>query len=130
MSNVVASIIATFVTIPIFTWFLLYFITRYITKNNKRSFQMATDYSTFFFILAVHYLIVIIWDRSLLWLILIVLITIATVIVLVHYRINQEIKFGKVWKGFWRTNFLLFFFLYFSLAFFGLIKRMTELFSI
>lgn len=49
MSNVVASIIATFVTIPIFTWFLLYFITRYITKNNKRSFQMATDYSTFFF---------------------------------------------------------------------------------
>ncbi|AST92153.1 MULTISPECIES: DUF3397 domain-containing protein [Sutcliffiella] len=130
MSNMVASIIATFVTIPIFTWFLLYFISRSITKNNKRSFQMATDYSTFFFILAVHYLIVIIWDRSLLWLILIVLIIIATVIVLVHYRINQEIKFRKVWKGFWRTNFLLFFFLYFSLAFFGLIKRMTELFSI
>lgn len=129
MSNIITVFFATIVTVPIFALFLFYAFARYITKNNKRSFHVAVDTSTLFFILAVHFLVVIIWERSYLWIIMMILLAIATVMVITHYKIKQEIQFKKVFKGFWRFNFLLFFFAYFCLALFGVIKRIYETFA-
>lgn len=128
MSNIIAVLFATFVTAPVFGMLLFYVFARYITKNNKRSFHVAVDTSTLFFILAVHFLVIIIWDQSYLWIILIVLVSIAMIMVVTHYRIKQEIQFKKVFKGFWRFNFLLFFLAYFCLALFGIIQRIYETF--
>ncbi|MGM0837387.1 MAG: DUF3397 domain-containing protein [Bacillota bacterium] len=129
MSNIIAVLFATIVTVPVFGMFLFYVFARYITKNNKRSFHVAVDTSTLFFILAVHFLVIIIWDQSYLWIILIVLVSIAMIMVVTNYRIKQEIQFKKVFKGFWRFNFLLFFLAYFCLALFGIIQRIYETFT-
>lgn len=126
MSTIFAGFFATIVTVPILALFLFYVFARFMTKNNKRSFHLAIDFSTFFFILAVHFLSFIIWKQSFLWIILVVLVAIATIMVITQYKIKQEIHFKRVAKGFWRFNFLLFFFAYFCLAFFGLIKRIYE----
>ncbi|MBM7618886.1 uncharacterized membrane protein YoaK (UPF0700 family) [Bacillus tianshenii] len=129
MSNIISVLFATIVTAPVLGLLMFYVCARYITKNNKRSFHVAVDTSTLFFILAVHFLIVIIWERSYLWIIMIVLVSIAMIMVITHYRIKQEIQFKKVFKGFWRFNFLLFFLAYFCLALFGVIQRIYEAFT-
>lgn len=129
MSNFITVFFATIVTVPIIALFLFYVFARSITKNNKRSFHAAVDSSTLFFILAVHFLVVIIWERSYLWIILMVLVSIAMIMVIMHYKIKQEIHFKKVFKGFWRFNFLLFFVAYFCLALFGVMKRIYEAFA-
>ncbi|MGD6871693.1 DUF3397 domain-containing protein [Sutcliffiella horikoshii] len=129
MSGFLAGTFATIVTLPIFALIVFYFIAKAVTRNNKRSFHLAIDSSTLFFILAVHYIIIIIWETSLLSVILTVLLIMATVMVLTHYKLKEEIHFKKVFKGFWRLNFLLFFLAYFCLMTFGIIKRVFDAFA-
>ncbi|KMJ58532.1 hypothetical protein AB685_11695 [Bacillus sp. LL01] len=129
MTGFFVGTLATIVTVPILALIMFYIIARFITKNNKRSFHVAIDISTFFFISAVHFLIIIIWDQSLLWVIFTVLLGIATLMVLLNYKIKEEIHFGKVLKGFWRCNFLLFSFTYFCLTILGVVKRVYESFA-
>ncbi|HHY74516.1 MAG TPA: DUF3397 domain-containing protein [Bacillus bacterium] len=127
MVNLFATFVATIVTIPILVIFIVYWIARFLTKNNKKSLHISVDVSTLFFIIAVHYLISVIWGKSFLWIILLLLIFIAAVFVFLQWKINNEIIFKKVWKGFWRFSFLLFFFSYFSLVIYGLYQRLYHL---
>jgi len=129
MSGFLAGTFATIVTLPIFALIVFYYIAKAVTRNNKKSFHLAIDASTLFFILAVHFIIIIIWETSLFSVILTVLLIIATVMVLTHYKIKEEIHFKRVFKGFWRLNFLLFFLAYFCLLTFGIIKRVFDTFG-
>lgn len=129
MSEFLAGTFATIVTLPVFALIVIYFIARAVTRNNKKSFHLAIDASTLFFILAVHFILIIIWETSFLSLILTVLLVIATIMILTHYKLKEEIHFKRVFKGFWRLNFLLFFFAYFCLVTFGIIKRVFDTFA-
>jgi hypothetical protein len=86
---------------------------------------MALDVTTLLLIVCVHYLIIAIWETSLLWLIYIILILTAAAFVVAHWKIKHEIHLTKVFKGFWRFNFLLFSFAYFVLLIYGLILRVS-----
>ncbi|NSL50769.1 DUF3397 domain-containing protein [Calidifontibacillus erzurumensis] len=127
MVDFIAAMIATIITIPIFAILIVYWVTRWITHSKKKSFHLSVDISTLFFITAVHYLIIAIWGQSFLWIILLLLIVIASVFVFLQWKMNNEIIFKKVWKGFWRFNFLVFSFGYFTLIIYGLFKRLTDL---
>lgn len=129
MSGILAGTFATIVTLPIFAMIAFFYIAKLVTRNSKKSFHLAIDASTLFFILAVHFIMIIIWDTSFLSVILTVLLLIATVMVLTHYKIKEEIHFRRLFKGFWRLNFLLFFLAYFSLLTFGIVKRIFETFT-
>ena len=94
-----------------------------ITKNTRKSVHVALDSTTILFIISVHFLILTIWDKSLFWLIILVLILIATLFVLVHWKVKEEIILKKVMKGFWRFNFILFLLAYLTLTLYGLIHR-------
>jgi len=127
MVDLFATILATSVTIPILVIFIVYWISCFVTKSRKKSLHLSVDFSTIFFIIAVHILITVIWGKSLLWIILLFLILIATVFVFLQWKFNNEIVFKKVWKGFWRFNFLFFSFSYFSLIIYGLLLRIKDL---
>ncbi|WP_096154736.1 MULTISPECIES: DUF3397 domain-containing protein [Bacillus] len=129
MSTIFAGLFATLVTLPLLTMFVIYFISRKITRSNKKSFHYAIDLSTVFFILAVHYLIVTIWGKSLFLILTSILLLIGILIVIVQYKIREELDFSRVAKGFWRLNFLLFFVTYFCLSLYGIIKRTMETFA-
>jgi hypothetical protein len=118
----ISSIITIFLTVPLLGFFIIFIINKLITKNSRKSFHKALDYSTILFIMAVHFLVVTIWGKSLFWLILLVLIMIAMVFVLIHWKIRGEIILPKVFKGFWRFNFLIFFVAYISLTLFGILR--------
>jgi hypothetical protein len=119
----ISSIITIFLTVPLLGFITIFIVNKLITKNARKSFHKALDYSTILFIMAVHFLVTTIWGKSLFWLILLVLIIIAMVFVLIHWKIKGEIILPKVFKGFWRFNFLIFFIAYVSLTLFGILHR-------
>ena len=110
MSEVISSIIATFVTIPLLGYIIVFVISKLLTKNHRKSVKIAIDITTLLFVISDYYFIKAIWGISLFWLILLIMVIIAIVFVFTHWKINHEIHFIKVFKGFWRFNFLLLWF--------------------
>jgi hypothetical protein len=126
MLTVVSSFIATFITVPILVYILIFVISKLLTKNHRRAVQFALDYSTVFFILSVHFLVLAIWGKSFLWAIFIFIITCAIIFVIINWKLKGEIVFSRCFKGFWRFSFLVFFIAYLVLTIYGLIQRITS----
>ncbi|MDQ1003832.1 succinate dehydrogenase hydrophobic anchor subunit [Neobacillus niacini] len=122
MNSFISSIITIFLTVPLLGFFIIYVLNKLITKNARKSFHKALDYSTIFFIVAVHFLLITIWGKSFFGLILLILLVIAMIFVVIHWKLKGEIIFAKVFKGFWRFNFLIFFLAYISLTVFGILR--------
>ncbi|WP_338451955.1 DUF3397 domain-containing protein [Niallia oryzisoli] len=125
MTGFFSSIIATFVTIPLLGYIIVFVISKLVTKQHRKSVRIAIDVTTLLLIIAVHYFIKAIWDTSLLWVILIILLIVAVVFVIVHWKVKHDIQFSKVFKGYWRFNFLLFGFIYIILIVYGLFYRVS-----
>ncbi|MEH7414206.1 DUF3397 domain-containing protein [Neobacillus drentensis] len=123
MSAVFSAVLTFFFAIPIVGTILVFTIIKIFLKTTKRSLHRALDYTTILYIISVHFLIVTLWGKSLFWLIIVVMLLIAMVFILVHWKIKEDIIVKRVWKGFWRFNFILFFFAYFVLTFYGLVSR-------
>lgn len=123
MTEVISSIIATFVTIPLFGYIIVFVISKLLTKNHRKSVKIAIDITTLLLVISDYYFIKAIWGVSLFWLILLIMVMIAIAFVVAHWKINHEIHFIKVFKGFWRFNFLFFGFIYILLLIYGLILR-------
>ncbi|TWE08931.1 uncharacterized protein DUF3397 [Neobacillus bataviensis] len=123
MSTIFSSVLTVFFAIPIIGTFLVFTVIKLTLKTTKKALHMALDYTTIFYIISVHFLIVTLWDKSFFWLIILVMLVIAMVFVFVHWKVKEEIIVKRVWKGFWRFNFILFFFTYFVLTFYGLVSR-------
>ncbi|MGG1678818.1 DUF3397 domain-containing protein [Neobacillus sp. NRS-1170] len=123
MSSIISTILTLFITLPFLGFLLTFLIFKLVTKNTRKSVHKALDYTTILFIFSVHFLIITIWGKSLFWLIILLMIVIAMMFVLVHWKVKEEIIIKKVMKGFWRFNFILFFFFYISLTLYGLIHR-------
>jgi hypothetical protein len=125
VSTIVSHIITLFFMVPILGYILLFILFKIFTKNHRKSVHRALDYSTVLFIMSVHFLLLTIWGKSMFWLILLIMSCIGIMFVIIHLRAKGEIEILKVLKGFWRFNFLLFFFAYIGLVFFGLIQRVA-----
>ncbi len=123
MSNVFASILATFVTLPILAFYLIYIVNVKRTKNKKNALKLAVDGSTILFMFAVYYIALEIWGESFFWLIITTVLLVAIIFTLIHWKLSQDIHFGKLLKGILRFNFLLFFVVYFLLSIYGLFVR-------
>lgn len=120
-----SSIIATFVTIPLLGYIIVFVICKLVTKQHRKSVRMAIDVTTLLLILAVHYFIIAIWDISLLWVILLIMLFVAVIFVIVHWKIKHDIQFSIIFRGYWRFNFLLFSFFYIILIVYGLFYRVS-----
>ncbi|CAH2713365.1 hypothetical protein BACCIP111895_00500 [Neobacillus rhizosphaerae] len=123
MSTIFSSVLTVFFTLPFTGSILVYFFIKLMTKNTRKSIHKALDYTTILYIISVHFLIVTIWGKSLFWLIILIMILIAMMFVLVHWKVKEEIDLKKVMKGFWRFNFIVFFLTYISLTLYGIIYR-------
>lgn len=129
MSEFFSVIVAVLITVPIVGYLAVFIITKQITGNHRQSVNLAIDFSTLLLVLSVHFLIVTIWGKSYFWLLLIILFGLAAIFVWLHWQYKQEIVLSKVFKGFWRLNFLLFSSAYIILVLVGLYKRLIFLFA-
>lgn len=128
MTVVFSWLVATFITIPVLGYIVFFVISKQITKNHRKAVQASIDLSTILFICSVHYLIKAIWGLSLIWVIILMMLIMAIIVVLVHYKVKEEIVLDKIFKGFWRVNFLLFFCAYLLLMLYGMIVRVRDVF--
>ncbi|WP_374721965.1 DUF3397 domain-containing protein [Peribacillus tepidiphilus] len=128
MTVVFSWLVATFITIPILGYIVFFVISKQITKNHRKAVKASIDLSTILFICSVHYLIKAIWGLSLIWVIILTMLIMAIIVVLVHYKVKEEIVLDKIFKGFWRVNFLLFFCAYLLLVLYGMIVRVKDVF--
>ncbi|MCA1028365.1 DUF3397 domain-containing protein [Cytobacillus kochii] len=127
MSVFLSSMIATFITIPFLGYLLVFIICKQVTKKHKKSVHLALDISTLLLILSVHFMIASIWNRSYIWLIFLFLISTAILYLLYYWRVKQEIDYGKLFKGYWRINFLFFLTAYCVLIAIGIFNRISHL---
>jgi hypothetical protein len=126
VTAILSSILSVFFMVPILGFCLVYLLFRLITKSSRKSVHRALDFSTFLFIISVHFLIVSILGRSLFWLIILAMLVFAIMFVLIHWKVKGEIIYTKVLKGFWRFNFFFFFLAYLTLTIYGLFERALE----
>ncbi len=122
MEGLVSGVIATIITLPFLGLFLIFIACRSFVSNKRKSVLLTIDLSTILFIIAVHFLVLVIVGKSYLWLIILILISICMMFVLMHWKMKQEIDTAKVFKGFWRFTFLLFTLSYCLLMVVGLIQ--------
>ncbi len=120
-----SAIIALLVTFPFLGYIILFIISKLLTQNVRRSVHVAVDFSTILFVVSVHNLILVIWHVSIYWIIIMIMMVIALTFVLFHWKTKHEINFRPIFKGIWRTYFLLFTLAYVVLLLFGLLQRIT-----
>lgn len=125
MGDVLIGIVATAVTVPLLAWYIVYIFTVKVTKKKKHSIRLATDLSTLFFILSVHFICVELFQRSFLWVIFILMIMIAVGFTVLHWKTKGDISIKRVMKGAWRFNFLVFSTGYVLLLLIGLAHRIA-----
>ncbi|WP_102271556.1 DUF3397 domain-containing protein [Cytobacillus massiliigabonensis] len=130
MGSIFSSIIATFVTIPLLGYLLVFIICKQITKRHRWSVRIALDITTLLFIFSVHYLILTIWEHNYFWLIILFMLIIAIIFVFIFWKVKKEIDFLRVFRGYWRFNFLLFFMAYVVLTVIGLVQSVNTFVSV
>ncbi|WP_227935717.1 DUF3397 domain-containing protein [Alkalihalobacillus deserti] len=126
MSNLFAWFVATVVTIPLLGWYLIYITTVKVSKNKSRSIRLASDWTTVLFMVAVYFIMIELWAKSFLWVILAVFFFIALLFTWIHWKLSGDIHVGKLFRGIWRFNFLLFLCIYVLLSGYGLISRILS----
>ena len=129
MATIISAAAATYITLPVIGYIVIFVIIKQLTGNHKLAVRIAMDISTFFLFASVYFLMRVIWDASLPWVIALAMIFIAAMIVVLHYRVKGEIIFAKILKGFWRGNFAFFLAAYFILAGYGLACRIAGTFG-
>jgi hypothetical protein len=126
MGELFAHLIAAFVTMPLLSFFLVYYSARKLLKRKRKSFYAAVNVSTLFFIIAVHFLATVLSGKSYLWHIVFFLLIMHMLIAVGYWRKKEDFHFSAVFRLFWRANFLLFSSLYFSLLVYGMIVRVSS----
>ena len=128
MDNLLAGVIASCIIMPIIVYITVYFFSRRMLRNTKKAVRLSADVTTIFLILAVHYAVIALFEHSYLWIIIIILILLATGILFMHYKVREEVDVKRVFTSFWRASFLLFSVSYFLLALIGMTGRIVKIF--
>jgi cell division protein FtsW (lipid II flippase) len=126
MITLFSAFIATVITIPFIGFVLIYTVTYKVTEEKKRAVKLAADGTTLLFMLSVYFISFEIWQRSLLWLLLIVVLVIAIAVSFLHRKLYDDIELKKLIKGIWRINFILFFLVYIALFTYGLTVKIIS----
>ncbi|QQZ08041.1 DUF3397 domain-containing protein [Heyndrickxia vini] len=126
MSTFISWMIAMLITIPFIGYFLSFVFIKQITKNHRKAVAISIDITTVILIISVHFFIKTIWGHSFLWLIVLVMLLLALLFAIIYRYLRDEIDYLRVFRGYWRLNFLIFFSLYIILLLYGLTSSVME----
>ena len=128
MDSLLAGLIAACIIMPMIVYMTVYTLSRRMFRNNKKAVRLSADVTTLFLILAVHYAVIALFEQSYLWIIIIILVLLATIILFMQYKVREEVDLKRVFTSFWRASFLLFSVSYFLLAVIGITERIVRIF--
>lgn len=119
---------AIIIILPVVVFVLTLFLARFKFRKPQRRIMLAADLSTIFLIIAVHFFMIVIFNRSFLLYILLFLFILGIVIVVLAAKKEGEIQFRKILRGYWRLCFFIFALLYVVFYLYGIIYSLLLLF--
>lgn len=126
MSSLLANVAAVFITMPLLVYVVIFVAVKQWTKNHRLAVNSAINISTVSLMLAVHFIVISIWSKSYLGVMLIASLGVGALFTFIHWKLRDELLLSNVLKGYWRLNFLLFFFAYLILLVYGLSARIID----
>ncbi|MEK3887072.1 DUF3397 domain-containing protein [Bacillus sp. FSL K6-3431] len=126
MELVLSTLAATFITLPLFLYLLIFIGIKYWTKNGRQAMNTAINITTPVLFFSVHFLFLAIWSRSLIWYIIIFMLLIGFAFTFIYWKMKEEIIYRKLLLGYWRLIFLLFTLVYIILLVYGITIRAIE----
>ncbi|MGX4669131.1 DUF3397 family protein [Cerasibacillus sp. JNUCC 74] len=123
MLNGFIYLLSFFITIPIFATWLTYIIISKWARHPLRAVHFAVTWTTPLYVIAVIFLIAIIFDVNVVGIILALLLISIAIIIMFQWKRNTEVLLIKAVKLMWRFTFLLFFLLYCLFVIIGIVQR-------
>lgn len=123
MSDILAYTIAIVLTLPLPFLVVFYLFARKWSRYKLKALHRTANYTAPVFILSVHVLLSVLFERSFFPVILVFLLLLLGLSLVAQYRLNEEVRFFRAFKGFWRVCFVLFIFFYIGLSTYGLVTR-------
>lgn len=127
MTAIISNFVSVFIFLPILLFIILVAILLFANKKRHRAFQIAADITTLFFIFSVYFLVLTIWSVSIFLLLILSMILFLLVFASIYLRVKGKIDYIKVFRGFWRLMFIIFFLLYISLMGYGILSSAFSL---
>ncbi|RIW36311.1 DUF3397 domain-containing protein [Bacillus salacetis] len=128
MSSFISGVAAIFTLAPFLGYLAAFIIMKQLSGNHRKAVNAAVNITTFLLIISVHFIILAIWDKALVWVLLLILLIGTGILSIIHWKVKEEIVFRKVIKGGWRLSFLLFSTAYIVLLFYGIASRIAQTF--
>ncbi|EUJ45147.1 DUF3397 domain-containing protein [Paenilisteria rocourtiae] len=126
--NWLTNITALVIVSPVLIFTVTFMVTQYMTKRTPKAVKRGADVTTFFLILAVHFFMIVLFDQSFLLYILLFLFLIGILFVALYAKLQGDINFRKVIRGYWRICFFAFAILYLLLFVVGIVKSLLLVF--
>lgn len=126
MESIMSSLTAIIIIFPFVLFILVFYIGKQITNKKRSARNIAINVTTIALIFSVHFIIISIWAKSLIWAIVLFLILSAIIFTFLYWKFANEIVYRKVFSRYWRLNFLFFSFVYLILLLYGLGSRIFE----
>lgn len=124
MLDLISKLLAFFITAPLLTSIVVYFISMTIERNKWKAIHRVVNWTTIFYIISVHIMLHSIFSRSFITITIVVLLFILTIIILIQWKKQRDIQFLVAFKLLTRISFLLFFVLYGCFMIIGILIRL------
>lgn len=118
--SILLGLISFMVTFPIAGFIVVFFFLSFLMKNRKKSFLLAADSITIFFVLSCWIKFTIIWKEFSFYWFVIAFFILFLLFLLFQYVLTGKIAVVRSFKWLWRCSFLLFFVLSILLTCVGL----------
>jgi hypothetical protein len=128
LSSIISGVAAVFTLVPFLGYFAVFIVMKQISGNHRKAVDTAVNITTFLLFFSVHFIILAIWDKSFLWVLVLMLLIGMGILSVIHWKVKEEIVFRNVLKGGWRLGFLMFSTAYIFLLFYGIASRIAGIF--
>lgn len=112
---------AIIIVLPVIIFILTMLLSGFRFRKTQRRIMLSADVSTIFLIIAVHFFMMVLFNKSFLLYILLFLFILGIVIVVIAAKKEGEIQYRKIIRGYWRLCFFIFALLYIALYLYGII---------
>lgn len=124
MVSYISIIIASLITFPIFSTWIIYKIGNKVVRQKSRALHIAVNWTTILYILSTIMMLHIIFEQHFIGIIFGLILSILAIIIIWQWKTKTEILFSKAIKILWRLCFIIFLVTYFILVFYGIAMKM------
>ncbi|WP_025028056.1 DUF3397 family protein [Caldalkalibacillus mannanilyticus] len=103
-----ANLFALFTIFPILSAIIIYALVFLVTKDKKNALEWSINITTVLLLISVNMSIQLLWDLSLFWLILLIILLIIGGLTFLQFSVYNQLHYARLARGVIRLTFVLF----------------------